>query len=99
VGRQIIAKNDSRCLLPVVVEPYTPVLTTGFGWVWVGLGRSYGFWVGLGWYFRERSFTWVPMGLMFSEIPVSGTQPLFIVFYKIHAVVTLATGTFVRRIP
>ena len=72
MGRQIIAKNDSRCLLPVVVEPSTPVLLIGFGWVWVGLGRSYGFWVGLGWYFRERSFTWVPMGLIFSEIPVSG---------------------------
>ena len=59
MGRQIIAKNDSICLLPVVVEPSIPVLPIGFGWVWVGLGRSYGFWVGLGWYFRERMFTWV----------------------------------------
>jgi hypothetical protein len=35
-----VAKNDSTCLLPVVVLPSTPVLPIGFGWVWVGLGTS-----------------------------------------------------------
>ena len=64
--------------------------TTDYGstatdyWVWVGLGRpainqsiGCGFWLGLGWQFHEYRFTWVPMGCMFSEIPVSGVYHCF----------------------
>lgn len=49
------SKKNIRCLLPVV-ESSTPLLTTGLGWVWVGLRRACGFRVGLGWYlyFHER---------------------------------------------